>query len=341
MSRKYSFFSGANSDKVFVTFYNSIDSDRDNTAIYNIVGGPGTGKSSLMKKVCALAEKYGLKYEKYFCSSDPNSLDAVRVFASDLKKTVVLCDATAPHPRELSAPGAVGRLVDLSAFWSCRDLMRQKDSIMKLQDEKKVAYDKAYAYLKIAGSIFREAVLVRKAELDLNKLLNDIQGTVSVCSSADNILRPIRCISMFGEKQINNNGYDAETRYLVKDPVDAAVINELLMISNRGAFAAPNPLVNDYYDEVYFPASSISFSLADSSADREFSFEPYLASAASRDLDYLKKSYVDYVALAIDSLSVAKGSHFKLEEIYGASMDFEAKERYDEMVVKDVSSIIF
>jgi ABC-type nitrate/sulfonate/bicarbonate transport system ATPase subunit len=56
-------------------------------------GGPGCGKSSLMRRVAQAMEEKGASVEYIACSGDPDSLDAV-VFPA-LNTAIV--DGTAPH----------------------------------------------------------------------------------------------------------------------------------------------------------------------------------------------------------------------------------------------------
>ena len=44
---------------------------------YIIKGGPGCGKSTLMRRIAHEAEQRGLEVEYYDCSSDPDSLDGI------------------------------------------------------------------------------------------------------------------------------------------------------------------------------------------------------------------------------------------------------------------------
>ena len=61
--------------------------------IYILKGGPGCGKSSLMRRVAQAMEEKGASVEYIACSGDPDSLDAV-VFPA-LNTAIV--DGTAPH----------------------------------------------------------------------------------------------------------------------------------------------------------------------------------------------------------------------------------------------------
>ena len=60
---------------------------------YFIKGRPGTGKSSIMKKLAARANDCGIDAEVYHCSFDPDSLDMVILPSLD----ICIFDSTAPH----------------------------------------------------------------------------------------------------------------------------------------------------------------------------------------------------------------------------------------------------
>ena len=62
-------------------------------ALYIIKSGPGSGKSSLMRRVERHLQAAGLKTEQVLCSGDPDSLDAVIV--PELGAAIV--DGTAPQ----------------------------------------------------------------------------------------------------------------------------------------------------------------------------------------------------------------------------------------------------
>ncbi len=340
MQGEYSFFAGANSENGFVSFYGSFDSDVECTAVYNIVGGPGTGKSSLLKKASKLSGNNGWICEKYFCSSDPNSLDAIRLISTTDSRKIVMCDATAPHPRELSSPGAVGRLVDLTVYWDRTKLMKEKARIVELQNKKRGSYKSAYRYLKIAGMVLREAVRSRKEQYDMQKLSCAL-SVYSVCEEGPSVIkRPIRCISMFGEKTLNNKGYSANKKLYIDNQIDCAVILESLLEFKNSAWAAPHPVVNSIFDEVYFPSLDLCVSGVFTDGAKEFNINDYIRKNDEQTNKYLIESYNSYIELAIKSLCVAKDCHFQLEEIYGNAMDFASKEENDLRVMKDVSSLM-
>ena len=71
------FFGAANSGGGFYSVFKNILKPFDKRIL--IKGGPGTGKSTLMKNVFGLAKSRGLSPEMMLCSSDPDSLDGVLI----------------------------------------------------------------------------------------------------------------------------------------------------------------------------------------------------------------------------------------------------------------------
>lgn len=87
-------FPGGNTAKGFHSYYDNIIGDNWNK-LFIIKGGPGVGKSSLMKKIGYEMVEKGYDVEFHQCSSDNNSLDGLVVPA--LKIAIV--DGTAPQVR--------------------------------------------------------------------------------------------------------------------------------------------------------------------------------------------------------------------------------------------------
>ncbi len=90
---RISYFLGANTPGGFYSLMDKLLDPSKARAIYILKGGPGCGKSTLMKKLGAWAEELGHTPEYIWCSGDPDSLDGV-IFP-DLG--VAVADGTAPH----------------------------------------------------------------------------------------------------------------------------------------------------------------------------------------------------------------------------------------------------
>ena len=87
------YFLGGNTPLGFHSLYHQLSDPARFQAVYIIKGGPGSGKSTLMRRVGQAAEERGYQVEYIVCSGDPDSLDGVVL--PQLQTAIV--DGTAPH----------------------------------------------------------------------------------------------------------------------------------------------------------------------------------------------------------------------------------------------------
>ncbi len=85
-------FPGGNTSKGFFSYYDYLI-EKDANRIFVIKGGPGVGKSSMMKKIGKEMIDRGYDVEFHHCSSDNNSIDGIVI----PKLKVAMVDGTAPH----------------------------------------------------------------------------------------------------------------------------------------------------------------------------------------------------------------------------------------------------
>lgn len=132
----HTFFIGGTSAAGFQTKFQHII-DQPGYFTYILKGGPGTGKSTLMKKVAAHFRQHDV--EQYLCSSDPRSLDAVVV--TDLG--IVVVDGTAPHVFNADLPGIAQCLVDLGTCWDTGKLKDREQEIRSRFQEHAMCHARA------------------------------------------------------------------------------------------------------------------------------------------------------------------------------------------------------
>ena len=149
-------FLGANTPNGFFSYYEPFIEGKK---AYIIKGGPGTGKSSFMKKVAAEAVNRNYFTEYAYCSSDYESLDGV--FVPDLN--LILADGTPPHILEPAVPGVLGGIINLSGFWNEKKLEASAEDILDLKKRISASFARCYSYLSAAGSI-REDISVTTSE---------------------------------------------------------------------------------------------------------------------------------------------------------------------------------
>ncbi len=86
-------FPGGNTSVGFFSYYNYVINLKEANRVYLLKGGPGVGKSHLMKKIGNDMVESGYDVEFHHCSADPESIDAVVI--TTLK--IAIIDGTSPH----------------------------------------------------------------------------------------------------------------------------------------------------------------------------------------------------------------------------------------------------
>lgn len=145
MSEK--FFLGGVTPNGFSTHLNEY-TDNKKFFVYILKGGAGTGKSSLMKKIADDFERTE-NVTRYYCSSDPDSLDAIVLHSSK----AVIIDGTAPHVFDPQFPGACQKIVDLGRYWNDAMLRANKDKIIEVTELNKSLLSAAANYSTALGKI--------------------------------------------------------------------------------------------------------------------------------------------------------------------------------------------
>ena len=124
------YFLGSNTKKGFIPLYEQLRKPTSGKRMYILKGGPGCGKSSLMKRLGDALEAQGHRLEYFPCTSDPSSLDALL----DYDAQVSIVDGTAPHTMDPKYPGAYDVIINLGDVWDQEKLRKNKPKIMELTD---------------------------------------------------------------------------------------------------------------------------------------------------------------------------------------------------------------
>lgn len=165
MGQRY--FSGSNSGEGFYNLFDGVVPVWDRlTRYFMIKGGPGVGKSTLMKRVAVKAEEAGEEVERFYCSGDPDSLDAVRL----VKRGIVFADATSPHIMDPQFPGAVEEIVNLGEQIDRSRIIKYRDEVEDLTRKNNVSYRRGYAFLRAAKALEEERYREIAACMDREKV---------------------------------------------------------------------------------------------------------------------------------------------------------------------------
>lgn len=162
MSEKY--FLGCMTQQGFSTEFGRLIAE-DDRFTYILKGGAGTGKSSLMKKIAAEFEDTE-HVVRFYCSSDPNSLDAVMLENSG----VLVVDGTSPHVFDPDYPGVKQKIVNLGENWDEKKLRENKDSIIEVTDKNKSLLARAKRFSAALSNVCSDSFNVAQGCIDEEKL---------------------------------------------------------------------------------------------------------------------------------------------------------------------------
>ena len=134
-SPNLSFFAASNGYCGFTSLFDQIFNPIEFKRIFILKGGPGTGKSTLMKGIIKFANRIGIYSEAVYCSSDTNSLDGVILIDNEEKVAVI--DGTAPHATDPKYPGAIDEIINLGEGFNEDYLTSRKKEIVFLNIDKR------------------------------------------------------------------------------------------------------------------------------------------------------------------------------------------------------------
>ena len=159
---KLQYFYASNTSQGFISCFDSLYEKTPEMKMYILKGGPGTGKSSLMKKFVSVAERFDEDVILVPCSSDPDSLDAVII----PNKKICIADGTSPHILEPKFPGVVEEIINLGDCWDSKKLKANGREIIKLTKSNSHYHRKCMQFLAAAATLKKDNLRLSKKHLD-------------------------------------------------------------------------------------------------------------------------------------------------------------------------------
>lgn len=337
------YFACANSALGFVSFFE--DNIKELDRLYILKGGPGTGKSTLMKSIGSEWYNRGFDVEYIHCASDNDSIDGVIVPSLGIG----VVDGTSPHIIEPKAPGAIEDYVNLGIAWDSNRLSAHKNEILAIKSKISACYSNTYNQFKEALKIHDEWEKIYLDNIDFNILNEVTASTIDKLFGYNNIdKKSIVKNRFFGGATpkgpvnfVMNLTEDIEKRYFIKGRPGCGKSTMLKKI----ALAAESKGYNvEIYHCGFDPNSldmviirELGIAVFDSTAPHEFfpnreSDEIidmyYLAINPGTDEEYqhqlneISYSYKIAINNGIRYLNDAKQLHDELENIYIDAMDF-------------------
>lgn len=308
--------------------------------IYIIKGGPGTGKSSFMRRAAEAAVQKGLGVEYFCCSADPASLDGIRIPS----RGIAMLDGTAPHTVDASYPGSVEQILNFGMFLDAGALGQKRDMLKALCDEYAAHRMTASRYLRAVGamrenerSLLSPAFLTKKAQDAARRLVRHLPPERN--PSAEE--RFVTAISADGVVHLPTAEACGRCVY-VSGGSRAALFFDVLLDAVREQGVSyvryASPLRPTETEGIFLPVcGTVWFTdrygkQSPHAAERPLNaarfFDPSAVAERRARLRFASKCAEALLTGACTSLAAAGKVHDALESHYTAAMDFDALERY-------------
>ncbi len=346
----HTFFLSANSGNGFYNLYDHVFDTECFDKIFVIFGGPGTGKSTIMRRMSQKAQEKGATAEEFICSSDFHSLDGI-ILAYKGKKIGIL-DGTPPHARTVTKPAIKEELWDISRFWDTKRIEQQQSEIHSASFIKKCGYRTAYAYLAAAGTIHEEGIARAKERFLREKAEKQIKRRIpTITANGERKTRFVRCYAMQGVHTVANWTDKCESIVSLKGNEYSAELylqefSKELQKEGREYLLIRSPLCPERADALFFPGTGTLLCKealltdADKSKIRALHLSRFEKNDAPKEIKRVLKAEAFLIERACEALETVSKGHFSLEKYFSAAMDFDAMRKQTEIWEKRAFEIL-
>lgn len=356
-SESLSYFLAANTGEGFKCLFNELYDPYDNWKLFIIKGGPGTGKSGIMKKIYNKAVEYGYCCHKVYCSSDPDSLDAVII----PEKKVSVCDGTSPHTMDPIYPGVSETIINLCDCWDDRKLKESREHILTLTDCNKALHKRSAKFLTAAAASQADNEKIIESCTDHKKAENYAVRSILKNISSKNKTGKEKMIflnantpkgkfmfydtlSLMCDKIITiTDEYKITSSYVIKKMADYAHLNGAdVIICADPLRPSSSPL------HLILPEERIGYFTSDSGLNLKhlatkniyasrFINKERLSLYKNR-LAFNQKTKEKFETEAINIMNKAKTVHDELEKYYVSAMDFDKLDKLTDSLIDKIFS---
>lgn len=333
MAKGLSFFLGANSGGGFSSRYDALLAHRFDELVI-LKGGPGCGKSSLMRTVAAAAEARGETVHRILCSGDPDSLDGV-ILEEENRAYV---DGTAPHVIEPRYAAVHERYLDLSPYYDAA-VKAERAEIVRAQDACSAAYASSYRVVGALAALRRERNARLRASFDLSKFLRRAEGIAArelrgkgYGGTAAGVF--FDALSYRGALHLAPDAAEGYAHVYSLDDSALLAAPALELLKERAIAAGERVLVgydvlqSDVPRHLFVPSRSLAFVTGGENAYRRVRLDAAAEGTLSRGekahLRLLRRLCRELEQEAVKALAAAKAAHDTLEALYHPYVDFAA-----------------
>lgn len=333
------YFAAANGYYGFRSNFDKIFSPERIDKLFVIKGGPGTGKSTMMKKIAKeFCDK--AKIINILCSSDPSSLDGLILSKNGV--SIAIADGTSPHAIEPTYPGAFEEIVNLGEGFDFDELRKNKDEIIRISHNKKTEYNKAYSLLSVAGDLYKY-ISIHFLNIDIYNLAESLaKKTIS----DDNECRYTSVDEDYLVGAFSKDGYkrlSLETEKSLEIRIKGDGISEYLLMSKIHEILAKEKLIKRIYPSAFsgdlcdaIETDSTIFLIC---YDDVEAVDSSLLLLTSDEYKSIKTVYDSVIEKSRQCFKCASTYHFLLEDIYSQNISFEKNEITYERIIEEIYNL--
>ncbi|MGN0997340.1 MAG: hypothetical protein ACI4PG_10575 [Candidatus Ventricola sp.] len=337
MSTARTLFPGAMGPEGFISCFDHLMPEAALRRKLVLKGGPGVGKSTFMRRVHAALCGGGEASTLYFCSGDPDSLDAVAIPHAGL----LILDGTAPHVVDPQIPGARDSIINLGECLDEPAMRVRLPHIRACMADHAACTRRAVAALRAAWPLRQESASLAESLADSQRLARITRALIAAVLTGEGApddtpgIRPViaDAITPKGELSlIPENAQPRVIRLTAHFAMDLTGVLRSLSAAVRAAGygveeylspASPGGLLH-----LGIPALSTLVTTSDLlPSEQTFDFACCLpAGSLLRHECALEQSRVGirlHMQKAVSALAQAKQLHDELETFYVPNMDFE------------------
>ncbi len=299
-------------------------------------GGPGVGKSTFMRRMHALFAGRGEDTTLFFCSGDPDSLDAIAAKESG----VLILDGTAPHIVDPAIPGARDSIINLGACLNESAMRPRLAHIKTCMADHAASSRLARAHMAAAWALKKDAAAVYAACTDdthksrmQNALIAAVLQYDGKQSDAPHALPVITdALTPKGEICLLENGqYSRVVRLSAHPGMDLTSVLRALSCAAQAAGydvcehlmpTMPGSLAHVAIPALHTLVTTSAHLTAEQSFDFAACVPPGCLLRRECALEQTRAAIAKHMQLAVSAMAQAKQLHDELETFYVPSMEF-------------------
>ncbi|TAH74861.1 MAG: hypothetical protein EWM47_01370 [Anaerolineaceae bacterium] len=345
------YFLGSNTKRGFVPLFDELRDPIEGQRLYIIKGGPGSGKSSLMRRVAKVLEDRQHTMEYIHCASDPDSLDAF----IDYKSGIAMVDGTAPHIMDPRYPGAYDVIINMAECWDDTVLLENKKEIMAISDTISNCHHIATSSISSAAALLDNNMHIAKPYVHydaINDFVTKLIKKLKDSKTGKEKQRLLSAVSVgetvfFGEtiEKLSN------TIHVIPDMWGAASAILLSRLYHSATLLGLEQIVcycsirtPDKIDHIIFPSAGISVTTANSfhsiKDNKHHILEDLMKSIDKTEQEmmslHLNKAK-ELIDIASEHIKSAKLHHDDLEAFYVKAMDFSKVDIIYDRIMNEIS----